>query len=331
MPLSISVILTVYNGERSVVDSLLSLMHQSYPAKEIIVVDDGSTDKTPLLVDKLVRDNPKSPIMVIRQKNQGRGHARNNGAKKASGDIITFCEDDAWYSPEYLASAVRHFADPSVGGIIGPHYVWNRDDSIWTRFKDIERRRNFYHYRPNSCWFYRRKDFENLGRFDTSLEMVEDTLPGRMLKERGKKLIFEPKSLWLHREPSTLRAYLRRKYRGGLGLAMLYKNGSIPFPISNYFLMVILLGLGSIAGLIAFLLWRPTVWRFILALVFLLLVLALVRIRDITISLKTAKDSLAMILLSLYAEYLLLGATFVGVLYGLTMKKTEINHVLKGR
>jgi len=92
-----SVIIPAYNSENTLARAIDSLLAQNYPAQEIIVVDDGSTDGTP---DVVARYGKK--LRYIRQDNAGVSSARNHGVKAASGDWLAFLDADDWYYPDRL-------------------------------------------------------------------------------------------------------------------------------------------------------------------------------------------------------------------------------------
>ncbi len=87
-----SVIIAVYNGAATIRRAIESVLVQTYPAHELIVVDDGSTDDTP---DEVARFGER--VHYIRQTNQGVSEARNRGAATASGDWLAFLDADDYY------------------------------------------------------------------------------------------------------------------------------------------------------------------------------------------------------------------------------------------
>lgn len=294
--LSVSVVLTVYNGEKYVADALNSLIGQSYGDLEIIVVNDGSTDKTAEILDGITSNCSLRKIKIITQENKGRAGAKNAGLKVASGEIIVFCEDDAMYSPQYVEKGVAHFLSDETLGVIGPHYVLNKNDSITTRIKEIERRRNFVNYNPQSCWFYRTSDLREIAGFKENLEFGEDVEPAIRLKEKypERKFVYEPEAVWLHREPAVFCHYLRRKFMGGLGMAMMER-----------------LGLKKVR--------YPTVSK------------TLLRIDDVKKGLEVSDESMLFVVFGLMLEYVWWAATFCGVMVGKVLSLGRVRKILRSR
>lgn len=100
-----SIIVPAFNVEVTLAKTLQTLLAQTYPAFEIIIVDDGSSDGTARIAHEFARDRR---IRVIRQENRGLAGARNTGIAAARGDVIGFCDADDLWLPEKLATHVRH-------------------------------------------------------------------------------------------------------------------------------------------------------------------------------------------------------------------------------
>ena len=101
--MKVSIVVPVYNGADTLAETLWSAKSQTYKDKEIIVVDDGSTDSS-LLMAKLCYDPPVTD--VIHQTNQGLPSARNTGIKAATGDLILPLDADDKIAPDYLEKTV---------------------------------------------------------------------------------------------------------------------------------------------------------------------------------------------------------------------------------
>lgn len=93
----ISVIIPVYNNQQYIEECLNSLLQQSYRQLEIIVIDDGSSDRTGIILDEQYADNNR--ITVIHKKNGGVSAARNDGIRAAHGKYIAFLDSDDIYLP----------------------------------------------------------------------------------------------------------------------------------------------------------------------------------------------------------------------------------------
>jgi glycosyltransferase involved in cell wall biosynthesis len=103
--MKVSAIIPVYNGSRYLAATLDSVLAQTYPLHEIIVIDDGSTDDSPAILRSY-----GDRLRVTRQENQGVAVARNAGLRQASGDVITFIDQDDLWPPrrtEIMVDALR--------------------------------------------------------------------------------------------------------------------------------------------------------------------------------------------------------------------------------
>jgi len=119
----VSVIVPAFNCADYIADSVTSALDQDYPNKEIIVVDDGSTDGT---LDALSAFEGR--ITVIQQQNSGSAVARNTGIKAAKGEFIAFLDsDDIWF-PGKLAIQTEYMAShPEIGLVYHRWLVWELD------------------------------------------------------------------------------------------------------------------------------------------------------------------------------------------------------------
>lgn len=112
---TISVIIPSYNSERFLAEAIRSVWSQTLSPDEIIVIDDGSTDGTAALVQRMF-----AGIRYVYQPNQGPAAARNRGLELANGDIIAFQDADDLWTAERLAIQSRLLArQPSVHAVIG--------------------------------------------------------------------------------------------------------------------------------------------------------------------------------------------------------------------
>jgi glycosyltransferase involved in cell wall biosynthesis len=217
----VSIIVPVYNCEDTIETCLLSLINQTYENKEIIVVDDGSTDRTPEILRRMAE---KYDIKVIRLPvNSGEGVARSEGIKYASGDIIFEAEADAYYASDYIELCVKHLEDPKVGTVIGALHAWP-ENSTWYKWWEAKRRITLHDYKPLGGWFFRKSDLEKIGYYRGDLKVGTDReLCLRLKKKLGLEWAYEPKALWYHKYPYSLKAILRKAFRNGLNVVKFNK------------------------------------------------------------------------------------------------------------
>ncbi len=120
----VSVIIPAYNVEDYLARCLDSVCRQSYKNLEIIIIDDGSVDKTPEICDEYARRD--SRIRVLHKKNAGVAAARNDALDMASGDMIAFADADDYYEPDMIerlyAAITGYDADMAVCGYYEEYY-----------------------------------------------------------------------------------------------------------------------------------------------------------------------------------------------------------------
>ena len=164
----ISVIIPVYNGEKYISEAIENILRQEYPVLEIIVVDDGSTDKTAEVVNNLSVD-----VRYFSQQNAGPSAARNKGIKEASGKYIAFLDvDDLW--PENNLNVLAEKLEKEKGSDVVRGYS--------QLFKDDSKGGKDYLGNPEESYryyigagLYRRDVFNKVGLFDWRLIYGEDT------------------------------------------------------------------------------------------------------------------------------------------------------------
>ncbi|HUO67213.1 MAG TPA: glycosyltransferase family A protein, partial [Gammaproteobacteria bacterium] len=168
---TVSCVVPAYNAERYVARALESVLEQSRPPDEIIVVDDGSTDGTAAVLESY-----GSRLRVVHQENSGPAAARNRGIRMATGEIICFQDaDDEWHRDKLAKQLVLLEARPEVGICI------TRLRNVWAEHLDEERRGLGAHVFANDPPGYvfqtsliRRDVFARAGMLDEKLRRAED-------------------------------------------------------------------------------------------------------------------------------------------------------------
>lgn len=108
----VSIIIPVYNVEKYIEKCLDSVLAQTYENLEIILVDDGSTDKSGKICDEYAKKDQR--IKVVHQRNGGAYLARNNGLKRASGEYLTFVDPDDYVATKYVEKMMNKMTQKKV-------------------------------------------------------------------------------------------------------------------------------------------------------------------------------------------------------------------------
>jgi len=172
----VSVIIPTYNRGWIVRDAIDSVLGQTYADFELIVVDDGSTDRTPPILDAY-----GDRLRVIRQANQGVSAARNRGIGESSGPLIALLDSDDIWLPKKLAVQVDFFKRNPAALICQTEEIWIRN-GLRVNPGKRHRKPSGMIFEPSlelclvspSAVMVRRKLFEKVGLFDESLPACED-------------------------------------------------------------------------------------------------------------------------------------------------------------
>jgi len=172
----ISVIIPVYNRPGFVQEAIQSVLDQTYSNLEIIVVDDGSTDKTPDVLDSF-----KDKIRIIHQENKGVSAARNKGIENSSSRWLAFLDSDDIWLPEKLRMQMQFFEDHPDAKICQTEEIWIKNGKRLYPKKKHQKKSGmiFEHCLPlcivsPSAVMIHRDMFDVVGTFDESLPACED-------------------------------------------------------------------------------------------------------------------------------------------------------------
>lgn len=109
MDRKISIIVPIYNAEKTLRRCVFSLVDQTYHNIEIVLVNDGSSDNSLDICKDFAHKD--SRIVLLNKKNGGVSPARNMGLKKASGDFVMFCDADDWVKPNYCSEMLQNYSE----------------------------------------------------------------------------------------------------------------------------------------------------------------------------------------------------------------------------
>jgi glycosyltransferase involved in cell wall biosynthesis len=174
----VSAIIPAYNGEAFVADAIESVLTQTLPMSEIVVIDDGSIDGTAAVVERYASKG----VRCIRQENRGPSAARNRGIAETTEELIAFLDCDDTWLPEKTALQVEYLmAHPKVGLVGGQAWWWNpQTNQRWLERgsapnANIGRNLMIQNYvgTPSGIMI-RRSALQEVGVFDPGHSWVED-------------------------------------------------------------------------------------------------------------------------------------------------------------
>jgi hyaluronan synthase len=146
---SVTVVIPAYNEGPFVLKTLEAVVSADYPEskKQIVVIDDGSTDDTAASVRRFMEGNPGAVEFVRFERNQGKREAMAEGVGRATGEVVVFIDSDTVVDANALKYIVAPFVHPRIGGATGKVQVENRFTNFLTRMLGVRYIMSFDFYR----------------------------------------------------------------------------------------------------------------------------------------------------------------------------------------
>lgn len=198
--LKISVIIPVFNESKVIEKCLNSLIKQTFKDFEIIVVDDGSTDRTKEIVSAY-------PVKLLEQSHFGPGVARNKGAEAAFGDILVFVDADMSFDNKFLDMLTKPIrAGKAIGTFSKYEYVSNKNNvwsKCWNINKNLPANKMHKDNYPDTQPVFRailKREFLKVGGFEP-LGYIDDH---SLAKKLGQLAISAKDAIFYHKNPDTL-------------------------------------------------------------------------------------------------------------------------------
>src|SRR6266849_5774670 len=224
-PPSVTVLIPAHNEENVIVQTVTSVLLSDLKDLRIIVVDDGSADKTGELLDVNFSHEPR--VRIIHQVNRGKAAALNLAMSQADTEIVVTIDADTEIESDAISKLVRHFSNPTVGAVAGNVKVGNR--SRWlTRWQaleyitsqNMEKRAfdllNCITVVPGALGAWRKKAIEAAGGItaDTVAEDADLTIGIRRL---GWRISYDEQAIAWTEAPETPGALIRQRFRWTFG------------------------------------------------------------------------------------------------------------------
>jgi len=213
----VSVYIPCFNAEKHIEVCIKSVLRQTYPVDEILIIDDGCTDKT---IEKV----SKYDVKIFRNKeNKGLAFSRNKGILKAKNNFIASIDGDVILDKKWLKNLIKDFTSKEIVGVCGnleEHYKKRTADlwrlihmkQNWGKKKIVNPKFLF----GSNCIF-RKKAIKNVDLYNIKYRTnYEDVDISNRLKAKGYKLIYEPKAKAIHLKQDSITSVLKNSWKWSL-------------------------------------------------------------------------------------------------------------------
>jgi glycosyltransferase involved in cell wall biosynthesis len=232
----ISVVVCSYNGARTIRDTLEGLRELAYPNYEVIVVNDGSTDATPIIAAEY-------DFRLINTENRGLSNARNTGWQAARGEIVAYIDDDAYPDPHWLHYLSFTLMHTDYVGVGGPNIAPPGDGPIadcvanapggpvHVLLSDTEAE-----HIPGCNMAFRRGTLADIGGFDPRYRTAGDDVDVCWrLQAQGGKIGFHAAAMNWHHRRNSVKTYWKQQQGYGKAEALLEEKWFEKYNAAGHF------------------------------------------------------------------------------------------------
>jgi peptidoglycan-N-acetylglucosamine deacetylase len=264
----VAVLIPAFNEEKVIVRTIRSVLNSDYPHLRIIVIDDGSSDRTSEVARAAYPDEIAAGMLtVVRTPNGGKAEALNFAVAALEEEFYVGIDADTVIAADAVSKLVCHFADSRVGAVAGNAKVGNRVN-LWTRWQALEyiTSQNFERRAldlfdvvtvvPGAIGAWRTEAVRQGGCYPVNT-VAEDADLTMNLLEQGYKVIYEDRALAFTEAPATAGGLMRQRFRWSFGtLQAIYKH-------QGAFLKNRAMGLFALPNILVFQILLPLVSPFI--------------------------------------------------------------------
>lgn len=215
-----SIIIPVYNAEKTLEGALRAIFDSDYRDFEVIVVDDGSSDNSAAIAGRF-------PVNLIRlDANMGQGQAKNTGVQAARGGILVFIDSDILVRKDTLYLINKSFQnDPELSAVTGLLSKEHPNSNFFSQYKNLYMHYNFKNLPEQADFIFtsiaavRYQDFRN---FLNELSGTEDTELGQYIKRINKKIVLDKKLEVAHLKKYSCLSFIKNDFKVPFGWAYIF-------------------------------------------------------------------------------------------------------------
>jgi cellulose synthase/poly-beta-1,6-N-acetylglucosamine synthase-like glycosyltransferase len=230
----VTIIVPAYNEEKVLPKSLPSLIAQTHPNIEILVVDDGSTDLTYQIAKNYEFESDTKSLKVLTKPNSGKANAINYGIKHANGELIMVVDADSRLEKNAVELMAQYFLNPEVAAVAGSVYVSNQNNLL-TKLQALEYIEGLNMVRngqaflklvniiPGPIGMFRKDALYDVGLYDDDT-FAEDCDVTLKLISKGYKIDFESDAVAYTEAPEHFLDLIKQRYRWTRGILQAIKK-----------------------------------------------------------------------------------------------------------
>ena len=225
----VAVLIPAYNEEKVIVRTIRSVLNSDYKNLHVIVVDDGSTDRTAeVTAAAYVQEIAAGRVQVLTKSNGGKAAALNYGLKRISEEIFVGIDADTVIAADAISKLIPHFEDATIGAMAGNAKVGNRVN-LWTRWQALEyitsqnferRALDLFHVVtvvPGAIGAWRTAPVKAAGGYPLNTVAEDADLTMNLLEQR-LKVDYEDRALAYTEAPIDAKGLMRQRFRWSFGI-----------------------------------------------------------------------------------------------------------------
>jgi cellulose synthase/poly-beta-1,6-N-acetylglucosamine synthase-like glycosyltransferase/peptidoglycan/xylan/chitin deacetylase (PgdA/CDA1 family)/spore germination protein YaaH len=225
----VAVLIPAYNEETVIVRTIRSVLNSDYTNLHVMVIDDGSTDRTAAVASEAyAAEIAAGRLQVLSKPNGGKAAALNYALERIEEEIYVGIDADTVIAPDAISKLIPHFEDPTIGAVAGNAKVGNRVN-LWTRWQaleyitsqNFERRAldlfNVVTVVPGAIGAWRTAPVKAVGGYPINTVAEDADLTMNLLEQR-LKVVYEDRALAFTEAPIDAKGLMRQRFRWSFGI-----------------------------------------------------------------------------------------------------------------